>query len=258
MSYLPPKKKNEVDHLALGGFTKPDDTKKQKSPKRPQTTMAQIASNELKKEPVEVEVPLTELDKQAFQAQIREIEVTALVRAASSSLEETETQGSLDTRETLRKVFQALPLVLGIPYVWCIKEYPGHQVVAFGMVYFLATLGIWFLADPPLPYGKLSKKEELERRIADLRRCSTSYLQVYQSARHLAHKVEYASRKEILSDIQSLSMDLNSTDNDYQPSVRMLERARVQVKYRLEEEIDPQKLLVEDFNNRLSKHTDSR
>lgn len=194
----------------------------------------------------------TDSDKSAFRAQIREVEVDSLLLATTCSLEEVALREGSDKKVRVKKLV-SIPLWIGLgPYIlWVINQHPPiSDPISFALLVipYLTLLGI-------ATFFNTEVGADQSNRTKLLRECSTEYLKVNAAARSLRHKVQYATRKELVVGVNDLTSDKRRTDERHQPSIEVVELARPRIKARLEEELDPEKLLSDDFDERLTAHS---
>jgi hypothetical protein len=189
----------------------------------------------------------TEGDKAAFRAQIRELEVDSLLFSTACSLEESKLLQRAESKARVKRMV-AIPLWVGLgPYLlWVFSRYPLGN--GNGWVYFSLCVAPYLIC---LLYATFFKVENEQGRMAKLHSCSTDYLRIHGEAKFLRPKVQYESRGALISLIQDLNQYKRRTYESYQPDLAVVEEARPRIRARLEEDLDPEKLLEDDFEARL-------
>jgi hypothetical protein len=188
---------------------------------------------------------LNDEDKKAYSIGLREMEVESLTFATSASAEADRAQSGSSVMAKSRRLMLAISLFGLGPYaIWLLGTRDWHTVPFWLMtVPYLVVLGYCLLWKP--------------KSVADaesLRKTSSEYLQLVSRARMgRMVKLDTATRKEVQATLQALIESKSRLDQEYRPSVNLIEEVKPQVKLRLTDEMDPEKLFAEDFNEKLEE-----
>lgn len=188
---------------------------------------------------------LNDEDKKAYAVGLREIEVESLTFATSASAEADRAQSGSSVMAKARRLMLAISLLGVGPYaIWLLNTRDWH------------TVPFWLTALPylvVLGYCLFWKPKS----VADaesLRKTSSEYLQLVSRARMgRMVKLDTATRREVQATLQALVESKSRLDQEYRPSVNLIEEVKPQVKIRLTDEMDPEKLFAEEFDDRVEK-----
>jgi ribosome-associated toxin RatA of RatAB toxin-antitoxin module len=188
---------------------------------------------------------LTDEDKKAYSVGFREIEVESLTFATSASAEADRAQtGSSFVSKARHLGLAAALLGLGPYAIWLLSTKDWH------------TVPFWLTA---LPYAValgyfLFWRPKSVTDSESLRTVSSEYLQLVSRARVARMvQVDTQTRRDVQAEMQAILNAKSRLDEKYKPSVNLIEEVKPQVKMRLTDEIDPEKIFAEEFDDKLKK-----
>jgi len=188
---------------------------------------------------------LTDGDKKAYAVGLREIEVESLVLATSASSEADSAQTGSSTMSRMRLAGLAGALAGIGPYaLWLMSSRDWHSAPFWLTALPYAVLLCYML------FWRPKSVEDAE----SLRKLSSEYLQLVSASR-LARMVsiDTGSRHDVMSELARITRWKSQLDERYQPSISLVEEVKPQVRIRLAEEIDPEKLLADEIDQRLGR-----
>lgn len=197
---------------------------------------------------------LTEDDRKAFAAALRDIEVESLTYATSASKEADEHGTGFHWSKRVRHALLAAVLVGLGPYVlWLVGTRDWHGVGFWLAALPYAVVLAYAVTMAYLAPSNVDKYGDRKKTTADqLRKLSSDYLQVVSQARLVRHlHLNTRIRRDVQAEFDALSKRKSSLDEQYQPSVDLVENVKPQVKLRLTEEVDPEKIYAEEFEEQL-------
>jgi hypothetical protein len=200
------------------------------------------AAYEKYREEWEAEKP-NESDKEAFLAATREIEIDCLTFAMSAS-HEADTAWDTSGAQTLGKKGGIVAAFLGAgPYLlWLINSFSFSTWTPWLLMlpYIVGVISL-FVWDP---------KET--NATGELRKMASMYLKLVGKARMLRLlTLETQNRETIRRDLMYIIEEKSRLDEKYRPSLKLMEEIKPSVKLRLTDEMDPEKLFAEEFDERL-------
>jgi hypothetical protein len=197
---------------------------------------------------------LTDDDRKAFAAALRDIEVESLTYATSASKEADEHGTGFHWSKRVRHALLAAALIGLGPYaLWLVGTRDWHSVTFWLAALPYIVVLSYCATMAYLAPSNVDKYGDRKKTTADqLRKLSSDYLQIVSQARlvrhlHLATKI----RRDVQAEFDSLAKRKVALDEQYQPSVDLVEGVKPQVKLRLSEEIDPEKIYAEEFEEQL-------
>jgi len=186
---------------------------------------------------------LTDEDKKAYSIGFREMEVESLTFATSASTEADRAQTGSSFISKARHLGLAAALLGAGPYaIWLLSTKDWHSVP-----FWLTALPYAVLIGYCLLWQPKSMTDA-----ESLRKVSSDYLQLVSRARIARMlKLDTANRRDVQSEMTAIMSEKQRLDEKYRPSVNLVEEVKPQVKMRLTDEIDPEKLFAEEFDEKL-------
>lgn len=197
---------------------------------------------------------LTEQDRNAFSAVLRDVEVESITFATSASKEADEHGTGFHWSKRIRHALLATALIGLGPYaLWLMATRDWHSVgfwlAALPYVVFLSYSATMAYLAP----SNVDKYGDRKKTTSDqMRKLSSDYLQVASQARlirqlHLNTRI----RRDVQAEFDALAKRKAALDEQYQPSVDLVEGVKPKVRARLSEEVDPEKIYAEQFEEQL-------
>lgn len=205
------------------------------------------------KEDWEKEV-LTDDDRKAFAAALRDIEVESLTYATSASKEADEHGTGFHWSKRVRHALLAAALVGLGPYaLWLTGTRDWHSVAFWLAALPYVVVLSYCVTMAYLAPSNVDKYGDRKKTTADqLRKLSSDYLQIVSQARLVRHlHLSTRIRRDVQAEFDALAKRKVVLDEQYQPSVDLVEGVKPQVKLRLSEEVDPEKIYAEEFEEQL-------
>ncbi len=196
---------------------------------------------------------LTEADREAFSTALRDVEVESLVFATSASKEADDRGRNVNWSQRVRHGLLAAVLVGLGPYGFWVYHRWSPVSVAFWLValpYLVASVYSAVLAlNPP---ERTDDDDQVP--VTKLRRYSSEYLQIVSKARLIRHlSLNTKIRRDVQAEFDALLHTKAQLDSDYRPSVEVVEKIKPDVRHRLSEDIDPERILAEEFEGQLKE-----
>lgn len=257
------------DALVEARKTVKEEVKKELLPPLKEEAVANAMSEALKKARVELEPKmrreffedakktyeaelLTKEDKEAYADAFRDAEVEALLFASAASHEADEVhrrnhQAKMASTWTARVVgIVAFPIAL-----FLFQKYSVHSVAFYLM---LAPVVLCFLT---AFFNSLRQEDDKE--VARLKKLASDYLMIVSRCR-TGRKLSIHTklRSEVLYECSGVQNSKAELDRVYHPVVRVLDEVRPAVRHRLAEDLDPEEILSQEFDDRLSQAESSK
>lgn len=199
---------------------------------------------------------LTEQDREAYAAALRDVEVESITFATSASKEADEHGAGFNWSKRVRHVMLAASLIGAGPFaVWLLATRDWHHV-AFWLTALPYTVVIVYCAI--MAYyapTNVDRHGDRKKTTADqMRKLSSDYLQVASQARMIRHlHLNTRIRRDVQAEFEAIAKRKAALDEQYQPSVELVEEVKPKVRARLSEEIDPAKIYAEEFDAQLKE-----
>ena len=191
----------------------------------------------------ESEMP-TKSDIEAFSDAIRDIEIDCMMLAAAASKDSVKKRKETRNKESLYNfLYRSFGLAMGPLAFYTIRTFGMHDSAFFVIpaIVFTILCFAW------------SFRDDEYKSANNLQAIAGSYLALASDCR-LARKmtVKTKTRAEIISELQVIRNAKDHQNKVYRPEVQVLDEVRPDVRHRLAEEIDPEVLISEEFDDRLS------
>lgn len=199
---------------------------------------------------------LTEADREAYAAALRDVEVESITFATSASKEADEHGTGFNWSKRVRHAALAASLIGAGPFaVWLLATRDWHHVsfwltaLPYAVVITYCAIMAYYAPTNVDRHGD-RKKTTAEQ----MRKLSSDYLQVASQARMVRHLyLNTRIRRDVQAEFEALSKRKAGLDEQYQPSVELVEEVKPRVRARLSEEIDPAKIYAEEFDAALKE-----
>lgn len=190
---------------------------------------------------------LTKEDKEAYADAFRDAEVEALLFASAASHEADEVHQRNQQSKNASKWTARVMGVAAFPIaLFLFQKYTAHSP-AFYLL--LAPVILCFLTAFFNGY-----KQEDSKEVARLKKLASDYLMIVSRCR-TGRKLSIHTklRSEVLYECSSVQNSKAELDRVYHPVVRVLDEVRPAVRHRLAEDLDPEEILSQEFDDRLSQ-----
>jgi len=182
-------------------------------------------------------------DREAFLAASREVEIDSLTFAMSASHEADEATKFSSVQMKIKKI-GLVSMLLGA----------GPFLLGLALVSSPSAFPFWFLLAPYITLAIFlgSWEPEVANKVIELRKTASQYLQLVSRARMMRLlSVSTDTRDQIASEFGYILEAKNRLDEKYRPSLKLMEEVKPNVKLRLSDEMDPEKLFSDEFDDRL-------
>jgi len=187
---------------------------------------------------------LTDADRKAYGATLRELELECTVFATTASKLSDSIALDYRSQKRARSSVFLLALVGAAPYVlWATHNTESLSHLPFYFFPYFVVLVYTFFTGVCLGFPESARVNQTY---------ASRYLSLASNSRTLKNlHLSTKTRAEILRDFDSIERVKSECDRNFQPSVEFVESVKPVVRERLSIEMDPEQLYIEEFEQRV-------